>query len=77
MNERRVIGELVRKLGTAEQVAMAIGSTAASVYMWSKLGRIPWKYRFRVRQLAGEVGATLSDDEWAVLSLVPEKQSAI
>jgi hypothetical protein len=74
MDEREVVSELVSKLGGAEAVAQAIGAKRDSVWMWSKLGRIPWKWRFTVRRLARERKVTLSPDEWIVLTLEPAKE---
>jgi hypothetical protein len=71
---RDVISELVSKLGGAAAVADAIGASRDSVWMWAKLGRIPWKWRLRVRRMVGELGITPSEDEWRCLALEPERQ---
>lgn len=77
MRSRVVISELVRKLGGPTVIADEIGAQAASVAAWSRLGRIPWKWRWLVRQMAKRDRISLSADDWAVLSLIPDKSERL
>lgn len=77
MSNRVVISELVRKLGGPTVIAAAIGAPRVNVVAWSRLGRIPWKWRWLVRQMAMRGRIPLTADDWAALSLVPDVQERL
>lgn len=72
MSNQAIVSELVRKLGGPDVVADRLGLPRKNVAAWSRLGRIPWKWRWLVRQMAMHNRVSLSPDDWAALSLVPD-----
>lgn len=77
MSKRGVVSELVRKLGGPTAIAAEIGAQPGSVVAWSRLGRIPWKWRWLVRQMAMRRRISLTADDWAALSLVPDAEERL
>ena len=76
MREHEVIAELVRRLGGATLVATHLGCEAQPVHKWRIQGRVPWKWRLMVRELAQDKGIELSDAEQNVLTLLPERKAS-
>jgi hypothetical protein len=77
MSKQHIVSELVRKLGGPTVVAAEIGAQRSSVGAWSRLGRIPWKWRWLVRQMAMRGRISLTADDWAALSLVPSEEERL
>lgn len=75
MSDRKVISELVRKLGGHEAVAIVLRCNSESVRQWPHKG-IPWKWRYSVRRIARRRKIKLSPAEWEVLSLEPAEADA-
>jgi hypothetical protein len=76
VSKRSAISQLVSELGGAGVVAQAIGASRESVWMWSKLERIPYRWRPIVRHLVRRQRLALSVDQWRALQLHPELEES-
>ncbi len=63
------IERLIGKMGGAVKLAFDLGSTPESVRMWRYVGRIPYKYRYRVFILARAGDIRLSQQELLLLGM--------
>ncbi len=63
------IERLIEKMGGPVKLASDLESTPESVRMWRYVGRIPYKYRYRVFVLARSGGIKLSQQDLLLLGI--------